>query len=65
LTTARRLTAAFVGTFALVLAGCGAILVNATGALGHVGVATLSFGLVIMVMVYAVGHVSGAHLNRL
>jgi aquaporin NIP len=33
-----------------------------TGALGHLGVA-LSFGLVIMVMIYAVGHVSGAHLN--
>jgi MIP family channel proteins len=38
-------------------------MVNAkTGALGHVGVA-ISFGLVIMVMIYAVGHVSGAHLN--
>src|SRR5689334_24415670 len=33
-----------------------------TGALGHVGVA-ISFGLVIMVMIYAVGHISGAHLN--
>jgi aquaporin NIP len=63
LTTARRLTAEFVGTFALVVAGCGAIMVDAkTGALGHLGVA-LSFGLVIMVMIYAVGHVSGAHLN--
>jgi MIP family channel proteins len=57
------LTAEFVGTFALVFAGCGAIMVDAnTGALGHLGVA-LSFGLVIMVMIYAVGHVSGAHLN--
>jgi MIP family channel proteins len=46
-----------------VFAGCGAIMVNAkTGALGHVGVA-ITFGLVIMAMVYAVGHVSGAHLN--
>ena len=51
------------GTFALVFAGCGAIMVDAkTGALGHVGVA-FSFGLVIMAMIYAVGHVSGAHLN--
>jgi MIP family channel proteins len=52
-----------IGTFALVFAGCGAIMVDAkTGALGHVGVA-ISFGLVIMAMIYALGHVSGAHLN--
>ena len=51
------------GTFALVFAGCGAIMVDSdTGALGHVGVA-ISFGLVIMVMIYAVGHISGAHFN--
>jgi MIP family channel proteins len=57
------LAAEFVGTFALVFAGCGAIMVDAkTGALGHVGVA-FSFGLVIMVMIYAVGHISGAHFN--
>ncbi len=60
---ARLLIAEAIGTFALVFAGCGAIMVDATtGALGHVGVAA-SFGLVIMVMIYAVGHVSGAHLN--
>ena len=59
----RVLAAEFVGTFTLVFAGCGAIMVDAkTHALGHVGVA-LSFGLVIMVMIYAVGHVSGAHFN--
>ncbi len=53
-----------VGTFALVFAGCGAIIVNDTfgGTLGHVGV-SLVFGLVIMVMIYAVGNVSGAHFN--
>jgi aquaporin NIP len=62
-TTARRLTAELVGTFALVFAGCGAVMVEAkTGALGHVGVA-ITFGLVIMAMIYAVGHVSGAHFN--
>ena len=60
---ARVLAAEFVGTFALVFAGCGAIMVDAkTQELGHLGVA-FSFGLVIMVMIYAVGHVSGAHFN--
>jgi len=59
----RRLVAEAVETFALVFAGCGAIMVDSdTGALGHVGVA-ISFGLVIMVMIYAVGHISGAHFN--
>ena len=60
---ARSLVAGTVGTFALVFAGCGAIMVDSrTRALGHVGVA-ISFGLVIMVMIYAVGHISGAHFN--
>ncbi len=59
----RRAGAEAVGTHALVTAGCGAIVVNArTDALGHVGVA-LTFGLVIMVMVASVGHISGAHFN--
>ncbi len=52
-----------VGTYALVTAGCGAIMVNAqTGELGHVGIA-LTFGLIILVMIAAVGHISGAHFN--
>ncbi len=59
----RALVAETIGTFTLVFAGCGAIMVDTkTHALGHVGVA-LSFGLVIMVMIYAVGHISGAHFN--
>jgi aquaporin NIP len=61
--SARRLAAEFVGTFTLVFAGCGAVMVDAkTQSLGHVGVA-ISFGLAIMVMIYAVGHISGAHFN--
>ena len=60
---ARSLVAEAVGTFALVFAGAGAVMVDAkTHALGHVGVA-IAFGLVIMVMIYAVGHISGAHFN--
>lgn len=59
----RRTGAEFIGTYALVTAGCGAIMVNAeTGALGHIGIA-FTFGLIIMVMIAATGHISGAHFN--
>jgi MIP family channel proteins len=60
---ARAVAAEIIGTFMLVFAGAGAIMVDAkTHALGHVGVA-ISFGLVIMAGIYAVGHISGAHFN--
>jgi len=60
----RRATAEGLAAFALVFAGCGAIVTNAEydGALGVVGVG-LVFGLVIMAMIYATGHLSGAHIN--
>lgn len=60
----RRAAAEALGAFALVFAGCGAIVTNTihAGSLGAVGI-SLVFGLVIMVMVYATGHLSGAHLN--
>lgn len=52
-----------VGTYALVTAGCGAIIVNdLTGQLTHLGIA-LTFGLIILVMIAATGHISGAHFN--
>jgi len=58
--------AEFIGTFALVLVGCGtaAIFTKFTGnlALSQVGIA-LSFGLTVLVMVYAIGNISGCHIN--
>ena len=56
--------AEFLGTFILVFAGTGAMVfdVISEGAIGHLGIA-LVFGLVVMVMVYTLGHISGAHIN--
>ena len=51
--------AEFIGAFVLVFGGCGAI---AVGTLSDAGIA-LAFGLAIAVMIYALGHVSGAHFN--
>jgi aquaporin NIP len=60
----KRFAAEFVGTFTLVFAGTGAIVINETsgGVVTHVGVA-LTFGLVVLAMIYTVGDISGAHLN--
>src|SRR5207253_7354422 len=60
----RKLAAELFGTFALVFAGTGAIVINdvSGGAVSHVGIA-LTFGLIVLAMIYAVGDVSGAHLN--
>ncbi len=60
----RRCAAEFVGTFLLVFAGPGAVIVNGVsgGGVGSLGIG-LSFGLAVMAAIYAVGHLSGAHIN--
>ena len=61
----RRLTAEFVGTFWLVFGGCGAAVVSAAFpqlGIGFTGVA-FAFGLTVLTMAYAVGHISGGHFN--
>lgn len=59
-----KLWSEFFGTFALVFCGTGAIVINDTagGAVTHPGVA-LTFGLVVMALIYTFGDVSGAHFN--
>lgn len=60
----KKLAAEFVGTFALVFAGTGAIIINdlTGGTITHVGVA-ITFGLIVLAMIYTLGEISGAHLN--
>lgn len=60
----KQYTAEAIGTFALVFAGTGAIVVNdvSNGVITHVGIA-ITFGLVVMAMIYSIGDVSGAHIN--
>ena len=56
--------AEFIGTFAVVFCGTGAIIINqeAGGAVTHVGIA-ITFGLIVMAMIYTLGDISGAHMN--
>ena len=60
----RRIAAEAIGTFFLVLIGPGAVMVDAhsRGAVGHAGIA-LAFAFVVTAMIYALGHLSGAHIN--
>lgn len=60
----KKFAAELLGTFCLVFAGTGAIIVNdlSGGTVSHVGVA-LTFGLIVLAMIYTLGDVSGAHLN--
>jgi len=61
----RKLAAEFIGTFWLVLGGCGSAVLAATfpeTGIGFMGVA-FAFGLTVLTMAYAIGHISGCHLN--
>ena len=61
----KKLVAEFMGTFWLVLGGCGSVVLAATfpdTGIGFLGV-SFAFGLTVLTMAYAIGHVSGCHLN--
>ncbi|MEK9496099.1 aquaporin Z [Photorhabdus sp. P32] len=61
----RKLTAELLGTFVLVFGGCGSVVFSAAFpelGIGFVGV-SLAFGLTVLTMIYAVGHISGGHFN--
>ena len=64
-TISKRMAAEFLGTFWLVLGGCGSAVLAAAFpdvGIGLLGVA-LAFGLTVLTMAYAIGHISGCHLN--
>src|SRR5690606_20688534 len=59
----KKYLAEFIGTFALVLVGTGAIVLNdETGNIGHFGI-SLAFGLIVFLMILSLGKISGAHIN--
>jgi len=59
----RKYVSEFIATFIMIFAGCGAIVIDTlTGSLGHIGIA-LTWGFVVVAMVYTFGHISGAHMN--
>lgn len=60
----KRYLAEFLGTFMLVFCGTGAIIINdvSNGTVGHAGIA-ITFGLIVMAVIYAFGSLSGAHIN--
>ncbi|HMW40015.1 MAG: aquaporin [Saprospiraceae bacterium] len=60
----RKYTAEFLGTFGIVFCGTGAIVIDQQthGAIGHLGIA-MTFGLIVLAMIYTFGEISGAHFN--
>jgi MIP family channel proteins len=60
----RELLAEFIGTFVLIFAGTGAVMVNtlSNGAVTHLGI-SIVFGAVVTALIYSLGHISGAHFN--
>jgi MIP family channel proteins len=61
---ARELLAEFIGTFVMIFAGTGAVMVNtlSNGAVTHLGI-SIVFGAVVTALIYSLGHISGAHFN--
>ena len=60
----RKYIAEIIGTFAMMFCGTGAIIIDqqTNGAISHLGI-SITFGLIVMAVIYALGHISGAHLN--
>jgi len=60
----KKYTAEFIGTFALIFCGTGSIIINqeTNGIITHAGIA-ITFGLIVMSMIYALGNISGCHIN--
>lgn len=60
----KKCLAEYIGAFSIVFCGCGAIAINkvSDGSITHVGIA-ITFGLTVMILIYAVGHISKAHFN--
>ena len=59
-----QVVAEIIGTFFLIFIGCGSVVIDkkTNGSITHMGV-SIVWGLVVMIIIYSIGHISGAHLN--